>query len=640
MANNVIGSLLINLGLETARLKSDTDKAAQHFNGFEQKAQRALKGVGRGVSSVMSSMTAMTGVAGVLSVSGLGVLVKSSIDTADQIGKLSTRIGASTEALSEYKHVAELSGVSFNTLTMGWQRMTRRVAEAAQGTGEAKNALIELNLSAKDLNQLAPEQQFETIADALNGVGNQADRVRLAMKLFDSEGVSLLQTMGEGAAGMREMRMEARELGLTISGKDALGAATANDALTRLKGSTTGLSLALAKSLGPAIADVANWLRVEIPSSVNAAQSAMDHMGQRIHSIWETFFENDQISQPIDEARAKLKLLEQQLAGSAPGSGNATIIQQQIDQQKELVARLQATDDQLAKHRDAWNQTYGVLEEGQNKNFQSNAEFGLGLGGGSSVGGADDPEAEAQAKELQKLQDRLAARLEAVDISLMSEEQRLFDSYANRQLIVEDAFENELISQERRQELILQLEEQFEEQRTAIAEKGLTDRQKFERMTTMNKVKFQLGAMTQMTQGVASNNRKLFELNKALALADAAVTLPDAVLKTYNNNGGYPWGIIPAALMAAVGLAQIQQIQSASFGGGGAGAASLAGSGGTPSNPVPQDSGQFGDNNSNRSGGVTEVHVHGAVMDKDGFREALVEGLETARDNDEIRLTG
>ena len=62
--------------------------------------------------------------------------IKKIIDTGDQIGKLSLRLGASSEALSELKYAAEITGVGFNSLTTGLQRMTRRVSEAATGTGE------------------------------------------------------------------------------------------------------------------------------------------------------------------------------------------------------------------------------------------------------------------------------------------------------------------------------------------------------------------------------------------------------------------------------------------------------------------------------------------------------------------------
>ena len=174
----------------------------------------------------------------------------------DQLAKMSDRIGASTEALSQYKFVAERSGVSFNTLTMGWQRMTRRVAEAAVGMGEARSALKELNLDATTLSQLAPEDQFERIAEEISKVGSQSDKVRLAMKLFDSEGVALVQTMKNGVEGLRELRTEADRFGLTVSTEAAAQAAEFQDSLTNLKAASAGLAQSLGQSLIPKLTAV------------------------------------------------------------------------------------------------------------------------------------------------------------------------------------------------------------------------------------------------------------------------------------------------------------------------------------------------------------------------------------------------
>jgi hypothetical protein len=71
------------------------------------------------------------------------------------------------------------------------------VAEAAAGTGEAVKALKELGLEAQRLNTLRPDEQFREIAEAMGDIPNRADQVRLAMKLWDSEGVALLNTMNK-----------------------------------------------------------------------------------------------------------------------------------------------------------------------------------------------------------------------------------------------------------------------------------------------------------------------------------------------------------------------------------------------------------------------------------------------------------
>lgn len=247
------------------------------FEG-DNRTGRAFREVNSSLGRMGSSVTRVAGsLRGMVGILGAGLFArgaKGSLEFADKIGKLNSRLGASTEFLSEMRFAAEQTGVTFETFTMGLQRMQRRVAEAAQGTGEAKNALIELGINAKKLVGLSLEDQFDVIAEALSEVGSESDQVRLAMKLFDSEGVALLQTMEGGAEAVRALRDEAKGLGVSLS-KDATdGAAEANDAINRISTSLRGVVEELAINFAPAIASVSKFLGVFIPAAVNLANAA------------------------------------------------------------------------------------------------------------------------------------------------------------------------------------------------------------------------------------------------------------------------------------------------------------------------------------------------------------------------------
>lgn len=271
-----VGSLLIDLAMNTARLQADAGKAAQTIGRMERNFGRSLKGIEREFGKLTRGIRGFAGALGIaVGAGGLAAMTKNSIDAADKIGKLSDRLGISTNALSEYQHVAELSGVTFETLTMGFQRMTRRISEAAQGSGEAKDAIHELGLSAQDLAELAPDKQFEAIAAAMEGVSDQGDRVRLAMKLFDSEGVALVQTMTNGADGIAKMRDEARSLGLSMDGNVTKQAASANDALTRINATVRALGLEIIPMAAPIIEGFASVFRETLLPAMNAVMKVI-----------------------------------------------------------------------------------------------------------------------------------------------------------------------------------------------------------------------------------------------------------------------------------------------------------------------------------------------------------------------------
>lgn len=244
-----------------------------------------------GVNAVKAGMSSMGDAAktlkGVLTTAlagiGFGALIKSTIDAGDQIQKLSIKLGASTEALSQYKHVAGLAGVSLDQLAMGWQYMSRSISEASQGTGTAVDALDELGISAKKLKTLAPEQQFEVLADAIGQVENASDRTRLASDLFGARQTALLQVMEGGSEAMRAARAEADSYGLTLSRTATDNMAAFNDGLERLKNAGLGFVNMIAVHMGPALQSIGHFLGNVLPTATQFFADAIN--GMRIFAL-------------------------------------------------------------------------------------------------------------------------------------------------------------------------------------------------------------------------------------------------------------------------------------------------------------------------------------------------------------------
>ena len=194
--------------------------ATQILISAKNNTQKAFASVGKGLKTIdkateqtrkrtlkMGAAFATAGAA------ATAAMVKLRLDSIDNLAKTADKLGVTTEALAGLQHAAELTGVGTDTMNMALQRMTRRVAEAAVGTGEAKGALEELNINAAALAKLPLDQQMQVVADAMQGVEKQSDRVRLAMKLFDSEGVALVNTLAGGSDGLKQMAAEAEKAG-------------------------------------------------------------------------------------------------------------------------------------------------------------------------------------------------------------------------------------------------------------------------------------------------------------------------------------------------------------------------------------------------------------------------------------------
>ena len=241
-----IGGIRFGVSMDTAGIKKGAKKGETAIQGFT----RRIKG--------FSATTVKSfGVMGTAAAGAFGVMVKSQFSAVDSLAKTADKIGATTEALAGMRHAAELTGVQSNTLDMALQRMTRRLSEAGRGTGEAKDAIAELGLNAKTLAGLSVDQQFSRVADAMNKVANQGDRVRLGFKIFDSEGVALVNTLKLGSKGLFEAAREADRLGLSISRVDAAKIEAANDAVTRMKSAFAGVARTVAVKFAPTIESMA-----------------------------------------------------------------------------------------------------------------------------------------------------------------------------------------------------------------------------------------------------------------------------------------------------------------------------------------------------------------------------------------------
>ena len=251
-----IAKLTVDLIAESASFRKELDKANKSTKSWSEKISKSVGTAGKVIAGM--GVTAATGLAALYTVTAQSIDVQT---------KFADRIGISTEKLAGLQHAGELTGVSTESLNMGLQRMTRRVAEAAQGTGEAVGALAELGLEATALAQLSPDEQFKVIATAMGDVESRTDQLRLAFKLFDSEGTALLNTLDMGEAGLNAVQKEVDLLGVALTRVDAAQVEQANDAFYKAGLASQGFAKQLTAELAPILEGVSNQF---FQASINA----------------------------------------------------------------------------------------------------------------------------------------------------------------------------------------------------------------------------------------------------------------------------------------------------------------------------------------------------------------------------------
>ena len=235
-----------------------TDEQLKGLNSTQKKAVQHSKDNSASFADLSKKVAAYGTAAALAGAAGVAVMVKQQLASIDSTAKISDKLGIATENLTAMRIQAELGGVAMNTFDMGLQRTVRRVSDAAKGMGEGKDALKELNINAVELAKLSPDKQFSAIADAMGGVASQSDRVRLSFKLFDSEGVALLNVLKGGSAAALEAAAFTEQWGLAINRVDSAKIEQANDAMTKVGLASDGLWKQLTVKVSPALVGIAN----------------------------------------------------------------------------------------------------------------------------------------------------------------------------------------------------------------------------------------------------------------------------------------------------------------------------------------------------------------------------------------------
>lgn len=291
-----IGTLTTIIDAKTKPFERGMKRSQAANRGFAESSNKA------GASTAALTKRLIGAAAAALSVHrAIGVMNKQ-MSEVDEISKTSDKLGIATERLVGLQFAAEQTGVTTTTLDMALQRMTRRVAEAAMGTGEAVKALKELGLDAKSLAGQAPDMVFRQIADRMQLVANQSDKVRLAMKLFDSEGVALVNTLALGTVGLDDMQEQAASLGATFTRLEGKQVEAANEAVTRFKVAMDGMVRQATIYWAPALEKVADAF-----TSVGKAADRPAGQGERTP-------QTDAVTGRVDRLTRRRESIEAELA--------------------------------------------------------------------------------------------------------------------------------------------------------------------------------------------------------------------------------------------------------------------------------------------------------------------------------------
>ena len=219
------------------RLSREMEAANARLAAFARRARVAMAAAAAAIAAAATAM------------------IRSGLQTVDAQAKLAASLGTTVESIQVLERAGDLAGVSMGQIEQATLQLTRRLSQAAAGTGPAADALDRLGVSVAELQALPLDQRIALIQDRLAEFVPEAERAAVASQLFGDR-AGLVFTRIDSAT-LRQATQDVRDFGVVVSDQDAAQIERTNDAISRLGLIWRGLSNQLAVAAAPALEAVA-----------------------------------------------------------------------------------------------------------------------------------------------------------------------------------------------------------------------------------------------------------------------------------------------------------------------------------------------------------------------------------------------
>ena len=246
MSTKSLGQLTLDLVTKTGGWVQGMNKAERSSARWRRQVQKDLRVVGKAFAG-----------AATVAAAGLTALTVQGQQFIDSQAKTSARLGSTIDDLRAVQIAASDFGIEQGRLTSSLASYTKRLGDAARGTGEAQKAYEALGLEAKDLVNLPLPEQLALIAERISQVDSAAERASIADRLM-SDGRTMVNLFEEGGGAIRAAVAEVDEYGLSLSRVDAGKVEAANDAISRIPRLLEPIKTSLAISVADPLRGITN----------------------------------------------------------------------------------------------------------------------------------------------------------------------------------------------------------------------------------------------------------------------------------------------------------------------------------------------------------------------------------------------
>lgn len=224
------------------------------FNDIGKSGDAAFRGIEQSSANAFKyAKVALGATAALYAGEKVIAYAKAQIDLADSTGKMAQKVGISVEELSKLQYAAQLADVDTAQLQTGLVKLSKGMVEAANGTGQARNAFAALGINIKnsDGSLKSSGAVLTEVAGKFAQYEDGANKTALAVQLFGKSGAELIPLLNAGAEGIKQSADELERFGGVITTKAAQNAELFNDNLTRLSTVASALGKDIANEVMP-----------------------------------------------------------------------------------------------------------------------------------------------------------------------------------------------------------------------------------------------------------------------------------------------------------------------------------------------------------------------------------------------------
>lgn len=247
----------------------DNEEANKSIDKTTQKGESAGSKIGKAFGAIGSAAVTM-GKATIEGASKIGSAVydmaANTAAQADEIDKMSQKLGMSRETYQEWDYILSQAGVDITSMSTGLKTLTNKIDDAKNGSESAQAMFDKLGISLDDLNKMSREEVFETVIAGMQGMEDSTERAALANDLFGKSGQELTALFNASAESTEELKNKAHELGMIMSDEAVNAGVLFTDSMDTIKRTIDSIKNMLGATFLPIVQKVLDLIISKMPS--------------------------------------------------------------------------------------------------------------------------------------------------------------------------------------------------------------------------------------------------------------------------------------------------------------------------------------------------------------------------------------